>query len=196
MAAATAPVRVVVLAYPRVDELDLFGAYSVLTKAAPRFDVCIAAREEQITGSGGVTFAVGADLAAVASADAVVVPGGRGAVDAAADDELREVLRAAGSGGAAVYGVCSGALLIAAAGLADGRKVAVHHAKQDLLRAHPVGAVVSGLVRDGRVSTVGGDHRDSVKSVDLAFALLADFAADLVEPISTRMETRPGRRAS
>ncbi|MDX8031048.1 DJ-1/PfpI family protein [Lentzea sp. BCCO 10_0856] len=196
MAATTAPVRVVVLAYPRVDELDLFGAYSVLAKAAPRFDVRIAARDEQVTGSGGVTFTAGTDLAAVESADAVVVPGGRGAVDAAADAGLREVLRAADSRGAAMYGVCSGTLLIAAAGLADGRRVAVHHGKRELLRAHPVGDVVSGLVRDGRVSTVGGDHRDSVKSVDLAFALLADFAADLVEPISTRMETRPGRRAS
>jgi AraC family transcriptional activator FtrA len=196
MTSDPAPVRVVLLAYPRVDELDLFGAYAVLAKAAPRLDVRIAASAEQITGSGGVTFTATAGLDAVAQADAVVVPGGRGAREAADDPELRKSLQEAEKRGASWYGVCSGTLLIAAAGLTDGRKVAVHHGKRDLLRAHPVGDVVSGLVRDGRISTVGGDQQVSVKSVDLAFALLADFAADLVREISERIETSPGRRVS
>jgi transcriptional regulator GlxA family with amidase domain len=183
--------RVTLLAYPLVDELDLFGAYSVLGKAAsvdPRLEVRIAARESSITGSGGVTFAVTEGIDAVGRADAVVVPGGRGAQQAAEDPELRRVLLAAAERGARFYAVCTGTFLIAAAGLARNSELAVHHAKRDLLSAYPVGAVAEGLVLDGRIRSVGGVRRSSVKSVDLAFQLLNDFAPDTVAPVSARME--------
>lgn len=194
--ARTAGPDIVVLAYPGCDELDLFGAYSVLVKAAALgqgLRVRLAAREPRVTGSGGATVASAAPLGAVEAADAVVVPGGRGAEQACADEPLLAALRAAAARGAALYAVCSGALLVAAAGLADGRRVAVHHGKRALLRRHPVGEVVAGLTRDGRLCTVGGDRRESVKSVDLAFALLADLAPDAVEAVGARMELRPGR---
>lgn len=190
------PVSVVVLAYPEVDELDLFGAYSVLSKAAPSLTTRIVADHAEVTGSGGVTFRVAHGIDEVPGADAVVVPGGRGAQAAATDQGLRRVLRAAARSGSAFYGVCSGALLIAAAGLAQTSRIAVHHAKRDLVRVHPVGGVVSGLVRDGSISTVGGDQQESVKSVDLAFALLADFAPEMLAPVAERMEIWPGRRVS
>lgn len=185
--------RVVLLAYPQVDELDLFGAHAVLAKARPWLDVRIAARDDAVTTSDGVTFVAAERLDVVALADAVVVPGGRGAPDAATDPELRAALLAADRRNVAFYAVCSGALILAAARLADGHQVAVHHAKRDLLRAHQVGAVVSGLVRDRRVCSVGGDLAPSAKSVDLAFAMLADFAEDQFEAISARMEIAPGR---
>ncbi|MGK4580986.1 DJ-1/PfpI family protein [Kitasatospora sp. HPMI-4] len=195
-------IEVVLLAYPQVDELDLFGGYSVLAKAAslsgessrgPRLDVRIVASEPQVTGSGGVRFAVDDGLDAAATAGVVVVPGGRGAQNASAEPELTDLLRAADARGAAIYAVCSGALLVAGAGLARERRIAVHHTKGDLLRSYPVGEVAQGLVRDGRIRSVGGDPSTSVKSVDLAFQILADFAPELVEPVSTRMETTPGR---
>ena len=53
---------------------------------------------------------------------------------------------------------------------------------------------VKRLVRDGRITTVGGDRRASVKSADLALQLLADLAPHLLEPVCARMEMEPGRR--
>ena len=193
----TAPARVALLAYPEVDELDLFGAFAVLAKASSvpdastRLEIAIAADTTRVVGSAGTSFTVTADLSLVEKSDAVVVPGGRGAPAAAADARLLAVLRAAGARRAAFYGVCSGTLLIAAAGLARDRRVAVHGAKRDLLSGYPVGEVTSGLVRDGRISTIGGERRTSVKSVDLAFQLLADLVPDAVEAVAARMELRP-----
>ncbi|GLZ37113.1 DJ-1/PfpI family protein [Actinokineospora sp. NBRC 105648] len=188
--------EVAVLAYPLVDALDLFGAHSVLVKAAEAdagLRVRLAAKDRRATTSCGVSLAVGADLADVADADVVVVPGGRGAASAATDADLLAALRAAAERGGTFYAVCSGVLLIAAAGLAASRRVAVHHGKRALLRTHPVGEIVTGLVRDGRLCTVGGDAAPSVKSVDLAFALLADRAPGAVRAVAERMEIVPGR---
>ncbi|GGM53947.1 hypothetical protein GCM10012275_26380 [Longimycelium tulufanense] len=194
--------RVVVLAYPGVDELDLFGAFAVLAKAAtvgaagagddgPALAVRLAAATSPVTASAGTTFDVGMGLDALAGAAAVVVPGGRGASDASADSRLLAALRMAAAGGTHVYSVCSGAFVVAAAGLAEGRHIAVHHAKRAQLTG--VGEVVAGLVRDGDLCSVGGDPAPSVKSVDLAFQVLADLAPDLVEPVSARTEIQPGR---
>lgn len=187
------PACVILVAYPQVDELDLFGAHAVLAKARPRLDVCIAAREDHVTTSGGVTVVVPKRLDVLARADAVVVPGGRGAQAAAADPGLRAALLAASRRHAAFYAVCSGVLILAAARLATGYRVAVHHAKRDLLRDHQVGDIASGFVRDRGLCSVGGDRAPSVKSVDLAFALLTDLAADQLDAISTGMEIAPGR---
>jgi transcriptional regulator GlxA family with amidase domain len=200
------PVAAMILAYPGVNELDLFGAYAVLAKAAGRTEVAtahpgdtrgvevrIAGDAAEVTGSGGARIGVQAGLDALVTADAVVVPGGGGAAAAAGDSRLTSALREAYGSGARLYGVCSGTLVLAAAGVTRGRTVAVHHAKRDLLAGAPAGEVTSGLVTHGRITTVGGDVSTSVKSVDLAFQLLADFAPHLVDAVGDRLEVRPGR---
>ncbi|SCF06581.1 DJ-1/PfpI family protein [Micromonospora haikouensis] len=190
-----------VLAYPGVDELDLFGAYAILGKAglvaqeqglAP-VRVVIAASNDEVRGSGGVTFRVQEDVSAVTRAQAVVVPGGRGAAATRDDDRLRRTLRMAYDGGTRLYSVCSGALVLAGAGLAEGRVLAVHSAKRQQLLALGAKQAAHGLVRDDRICSVGGDIQISLKSVDLAYALLADLRPELIEPVARRTEVRPGR---
>jgi transcriptional regulator GlxA family with amidase domain len=197
----TATVRISVLAYSEVDDLDLFGAYAVLAKASalsgdgpgPSVDVRLAASARRVTSSGGVTFRPQGRLDTLARSDAVVIPGGRGAQRAAGDLLVAAVLREAFWRGASLYGVCSGAFLIAAAGLARHRQVAVHHGKRAQLAAYPIGGLARGLVRDGRITSVGGDTSSSVKSADLAFQVLADFAPHLLDALGARMELAPGR---
>jgi AraC family transcriptional regulator, transcriptional activator FtrA len=198
----SAGTRIAVIAYPGVDELDLFGAYAILAKAglvaeeegvAP-VQVAISSSDTEIRGSAGVTFRAQEDLSAVVRARAVVIPGGRGALGTRGDDRLRKALRAAYAGDARLYCVCSGALVLAGAGLAAGRVLAVHSSKRAQLLAQGAQRAASGLIRDGRICSVGGDVQSSVKSTDLAFALLADLRPELVEPVSRRTEVRPGRR--
>jgi transcriptional regulator GlxA family with amidase domain len=115
-------------------------------------------------------------------------------VQAAAEDAgLAASLRDAFVSGAALYGVCSGTILLAAAGLTRRRRVAVHHGKREQLAGSLVGEVTSGLVKDGRITTVGGDRQTSVKSADLAFQLLADFTPHLLDAVCARLEVEPGR---
>ncbi|MFF5565773.1 DJ-1/PfpI family protein [Streptomyces sp. NPDC012623] len=193
---------IAVLAYPGVDELDLFGGYAILAKAGSvahaegltPLTAVIAAQAPEIRGSAGVTFRAQEDLTAVEHAQAVVVPGGRGATAAAGEPQLHQALHRAGQGNARLYSVCSGALVLAGAGLAQGRTLAIHAAKHTQLTGQSTVRAAGGLVRDGRYCSVGGDLRDSVKSVDLAFALLADLRPELVEPVSRRTEITAGRR--
>ncbi|GAU66483.1 hypothetical protein SSP35_03_01310 [Streptomyces sp. NBRC 110611] len=194
---------IAVLAYPGVDELDLFGGYALLAKAgsvaeetgAPPVTAVITAEEPEVRGSAGVTFRAQEELSVVERAQAVVVPGGRGASAAAETPRLQRFLRRADERDARLYSVCSGALVLAGAGLAEGRALAIHAAKRTQLTERGAVRAADGLVRDGRICSVGGDVRDSVKSVDLAFALLADLRPELVEPVTRRTEIGPGREA-
>lgn len=194
---------IALLAYPGVDELDLFGGYALLAKAgsiaqetgAPPVTAVITAEEPEVHGSGGVTFRAQEELSVVERAQAVVVPGGRGAAAAAKAPRLRHFLRRADDRNARLYSVCSGALVLAGAGLTKGRALAIHAAKRTQLTEQGAARAASGLIHDGRICSVGGDVRDSVKSADLAFALLADLRPELVEPVTRRTEISPGRQA-
>lgn len=189
----TVPARVAVVVYPDVDELDAVGVLAPLLKAAelgaPVEPVLVAAAPAP-TGAAGLTFPAARDLAGLASAAAVVVPGGRGAGRAALDVRLCAALASAGERGVRLYGVCTGVVVLAAAGLVRGRRVAVHARKHDLLRGSGAREVGAGLVRDGDLTTVGGAPADRLKGLDIALAVLEDLCPDVVGPLTQRLEVR------
>jgi len=195
---------IVVLAYEGVDELDLFGAWSVLKKAedmtppvaAPVLRVRIASAFACVRGSGGVAFDVPARLDVISDARVVVVPGGRGARHAADDPAIHHALIGVIDRGGTLYGICTGSLIVAATGRTKESCLAIHRNKREALLDFPVNEVRSGLIRDGQFVTVGGDDSPSVKSVDLALTVLQDFAPYAVAPVSSRMEIVVGRKVS
>lgn len=195
--------EVVVLAYEGVDELDLFGAWSVLKKAeetSPPLSsagvrVRLAGPQGNVSASGGTSFAVPFGLDVLSGARAVVVPGGKGARQAAIDPAIRLALTDAIDRGARVYGVCTGSLIIASTNRASERCLAIHRNKREALLDFPVSEVRSGLVDDGPFLTVGGDDAPSVKSVDIGLAVLRDIAPYAIAPVTTRMEISEGRIA-
>ncbi|HST47197.1 DJ-1/PfpI family protein [Jatrophihabitans sp.] len=199
---APGTVAVRLLAFPGVDDLDLLGAYGVLSKAAeltragppPWLEVALVADRAQLETAGGLRLSVQTGLDEVSSPDVVVVPGGRGVRQVLEAPAYLDYLRAAHRSGAALYSVCSGALLVAAAGLAAGATLAIHAAKRDALTELAAGCRPgTGLVRDGSLTSVGGDRSGSVKSVDLALQLVADHAPRVLPELLDRMELRQGR---
>ncbi|MEU4062671.1 DJ-1/PfpI family protein [Streptomyces wedmorensis] len=188
--------RVGVLTYAGVDELDLAGVCSPLFKAArcalhgEEFDVVLLGAEPSFVTSGGLRTDGALPLAEAATCDIMVVPGGRGSARAAETAVLVDTVREAGERGAALYAVCSGALVVAAAGIAAGR-LAVHRDKRSQLRALTGAEIVQGLVRDPKVVSVGGLATPSVKAVDIAFAVLCDHLPECVRCIADRMEIQP-----
>lgn len=192
---------VVVLAYEGVDELDLFGAWSVLKKAEEAVPppsessvrVRLAGPRRNVIGSAGTSFTVPFELDVLVGATAIVVPGGKGSRQAATDQAIRSALSGAIDRGARVYGVCTGALIIASTGKASGRCLAIHRNKRETLLDYPVNEVRAGLVHDGPFLTVGGDESASVKSVDLGLAVLRHIAPYAIDPVMTRMEISGGR---
>jgi transcriptional regulator GlxA family with amidase domain len=168
---AATPFTVVFALYDRVTQLDFTGPYEVFWRLPGARCVMASARGGEIRDDGGLVIGGVQRLAEVAHADLVCVPGGFGVIEAMGDAVfLREVRRLA-AGARYVTSVCSGSLVLGAAGLLQGKRAACHWAWRDLLK--PFGAQVdtSRVVRDGRVITGGG----VTAGIDMALAVLADI---------------------
>jgi transcriptional regulator GlxA family with amidase domain len=171
---------VVILAYPGVQPLDVVGPSEVFSSAARlvpgAYDVrVVAAEESPIPARGGGYGIVPAETIAASRGpiDTLVVAGGLGVEGALANAGLIRWLRAAANRARRVTSVCTGAFLLGAAGLLDGRRVTTHWAAcEELQRRHPAAAVdpTPIFVRDGEVWTSAG----VTAGIDLALALVEE----------------------
>ena len=174
------PRRVVILAFPGVQPLDVVGPAEVfsgtalLALGAYTVEVVAGEREPILACGGGYKLVPAATTAAGRGPiDTLIVAGGFGVDDALKDASLVGWVRAAASRSRRIASVCSGALLLAAAGLLDGRRATTHWASCDeLQRRHPKVIVDPKpiFVRDGNVWTSAG----VTAGIDLALALVED----------------------
>src|SRR5215467_1636588 len=97
-----------------------------------------------------------ATLASCPPLDLILVPGGAGINPLLEDSEVLSFLRRAAAGARYVVGVCTGSLVLGAAGLLRGRRAATHWMSRDLLRAFGAEPIAHRVVVDGNVFTGGG----------------------------------------
>src|SRR3954470_19995908 len=158
--------RIEILLYDGFDELDGIAPYEVL-RTAEEYGAGIHAELVGAYGAGTVTASHGTRIAVAGglsdAADMVMVPGGswnsrgeRGAWAEAQRGELPAALAAAQQRGARMASVCTGAMLLAAAGITKGRPATTHHVAIDDLRASGAVIVDARVVDDGDVITAGG----------------------------------------
>ena len=171
--------HVVLVAFESAQILDVTGPLEVFSTASRfvsgvHYDLTVASVSGGLlASSSGLAFAT-VDLSDCRTPlDTLIITGARD-MDAAAGDQalLAHVRRLAG-GARRVTSVCSGAFVLAAAGLLDGRRAATHWAECDLLRrAYPAVTVEPDAiyVRDGNVWTSAG----VTAGIDLALGLVAD----------------------
>ena len=199
--------RVIVVVFPGVQTLDATGPAEVFATAtrlaaAPRYRVILAS-----VNGGAVTTSAGFDLATRRLAtiqagprDTVLVAGGdESAIGrAAVDRQLRRWLVRAATRVERIGSVCSGAFVLAAAGLLDGRRAATHWAGCDRLAAMFPAVTVdprSIFVNDGRVWTSAG----VTTGIDMALAMVeSDHGRQLVDATAARLVLyvrRPGFQA-
>ena len=176
--------RIVIVAFPRVQTLDVVGPAEVFD-AADRLrgggrsggeyqvEVVAATRDEIVTGSG-LKLLPHRTLAGVRGPiDTLLVAGGGGVARAEHDERLVRWLRSAAPRARRVASVCTGSFLLARAGLIDGRRATTHWASCDeLARRYPEVEVERApiYVRDGDVYTSAG----VTAGIDLALALVED----------------------
>jgi transcriptional regulator GlxA family with amidase domain len=171
--------RVVIVTFDSAQILDVTGPLEVFSSAT-RFVLAAHYDTQLVSVAGGPVLSTSGmefnttSLAAVAGpVDTLMVAGGRDMDDACADQELLAQLRRLASDARRVTSVCSGAFLLAAAGLLDGRRAATHWAECSLLaRGYPAVDVDgdSIYVRDGNTWTSAG----VTAGIDLALALVAE----------------------
>jgi cyclohexyl-isocyanide hydratase len=137
----------------------------------------------------GLTFAGLPRLADVPGCEVLCVPGGFGALELAGNEAFLGEICRLGAGARYVTSVCTGSLILAAAGLLEGRRAACHWYWRDLLGRFPgVTADPARVVRDGNVITGGG----VTAGIDLALTVIAELVGkDLAQRIQLGLEYAP-----
>lgn len=175
------------LIFPEFQLLDAAGPISAFDMASrnlpkPAYRLRVLARTAgPVVSSSGVAL-IAEPFAAAAAPDTLIVAGGPGARAEPSDPELLAWLRAAAAGARRVASVCTGAFLLATAGLLDGRRATTHWQRAALFaRRFPAVRVEPDriFVRDGNIWTSAG----ITAGIDLALALIGD---DLGEAIAKR----------
>lgn len=167
--------------------------------ATPAYTVTVASTDgADITCESGLKLCVPSTLADVPHTDTVIVSGGRGHEAAARDPELVGAVRRLASTARRVASVCTGATVLAEAGLLDGRRATTHwfHAGE-LAAMYPAVQVDAApiFIRDGALATSGG----VTASLDLALAFIEeDHGPEMARQVAMGMVTylqRPGNQA-
>lgn len=195
---------VVVVGYPGSELLDIASVTSTFDLATrlgahPAYRVTLASvAGGDVECDSGLRVRAHARLSAVEQADTVVVSGGLGHVAAADDKALVRHLRRLAAGATRIGSVCTGATVLAATGLLDGRRVTTHWwYAAELARRYPQVDVDSSpiFVRDGTVATSGG----VTSALDLTLAFVEeDHGAELARRVAMGLVTylqRPGNQA-
>jgi transcriptional regulator GlxA family with amidase domain len=184
----SAEFRVVFALYPGVTQLDFTGSFEVFARLPNARCTLASVAGGTIQGDGGITFAGVARLADVTECELLCVPGGFGTVTALGDQSYIAALRRLASRAQYVTSVCTGSLLLAAAGLLRGKKAACHWAWRDLLTAFAVEPSADRVVRDGIVITGGG----VTAGIDMALAVMAQIAGvDYAQTVQLALEYAP-----
>ncbi|MET0430107.1 MAG: AraC family transcriptional regulator, partial [Microvirga sp.] len=193
-----APRVVEILAFPEVQVLDVTGPLQVFASAndvtspsrsSPPYAVTVvAASGGPVACSAGLRLVTDALSDGQAPIDTLIVPGGRGVTAAAADRDLVAWVRTRAAAARRTASVCTGAFLVAATGLLDGRRVATHWERcRELAAGFPAITVEPDpiFVRDGPMwssagVTAGIDLCLALVEEDLGRAVALAIARDLV----------------
>ena len=168
------PTRIVFLVYPNVTQLDLTGPAQVLSRLPDaRVDLVWKTRDPVQTDSGFALLPT-ATIGEVGKADILCVPGGFGCVDMMQDDEILEWVRGVGEGAQWVTSVCTGSLILGAAGLLQGYRATSHWAWRDYLKLFGAEPVAERVVFDRNRVTGGG----VTAGIDFALALMATIQGE------------------
>lgn len=179
--------QILFVLYPGVTHLDFTGPHQVLART-PNAEVTVASLGGVDVDAEGLTFTKLADLAKIEHCDVLCLPGGFGTTEAMLNDAFMSHIRRLGAQATYLTSVCTGSLILGAAGFLQGKRAATHWAWRELLPAF--GAIVSEerVARDGNVITGGG----VTAGIDFALVLLEELAGrDYAEGTQLGLEYAP-----
>jgi cyclohexyl-isocyanide hydratase len=160
------------LVFPGMTQLDLTGPYEVLARLPGTETLLLWKTLDPVRTEHGLTILPMATLAQCPPLDLVLVPGGAGINPLLEDAEVLSFLRGRAAQTRYVVGVCTGSLVLGAAGLLRGRRAATHWMSRDLLAAFGAEPVAARVVSDGNITTGGG----VTAGIDVALSVAAAIA--------------------
>jgi transcriptional regulator GlxA family with amidase domain len=161
--------------------LDVIGPYEVLSKL-PDAKVRFAAQDKGIyRDQHGLPFEAEFDIGEIDRTDLLLIPGGFGIDEILKETEVLDWVRAIDLTTQWTTSVCSGSLLLAAAGLIDGRKCATHWRRMNQLRGYSVEVVTNRYVRDDKYVTSAGVSAGIDMAIYLASLIAGDKIAAMIQ---------------
>jgi putative intracellular protease/amidase len=182
-------VNIAIPIFDRLTALDAVGPYEVLSRP-PGWTVSFVAEHPGPKRTETEMLALIADLslADLTEPDIIVVPGGYGTRELMRDETLIAWLRHAHEHSQWTTSVCTGSLLLAAAGILDGLEATSHWMALDVLADHGAIPVSRRVVKQGRIITSAGVS----SGIDMALTLVAEIAGpDLAQAIQLGIEYDP-----
>jgi cyclohexyl-isocyanide hydratase len=184
----TDPIRLGMLLFPKITQLDLTGPFEVLARL-PGAQISLLWRSlEPVTSATGLTIQPTLTFAEAPKFDVLVVPGGAGIVPLLRDREVLGFLQQQAQTARYLTAVCTGSLLLGAAGLLEGYEATTHWAYHELLPLCGAKAVKQRVVVDRNRITGGG----VTAGIDFALRLVAELSdEDIARAIQLGLEYDP-----
>jgi putative intracellular protease/amidase len=176
--------QIAILLYDRFTALDAIGPYEVLSRLPDTTVVFVAEQAGPVsTDSGMLSLVAEASIAAVPHPDIVLVPGGPGQATAPQMEPgaVHDWLRAADEHSSWTTSVCTGSLILAAAGLLTGRTATSHWLALDRLAELGAEAVSRRVVIDGKYITGAGVSAGIDMALELAGRIAGRGTAEAIQ---------------
>jgi putative intracellular protease/amidase len=169
--------NIAILLYDKLTALDAIGPYEVLSRLPGASVTFVAQKAGPVrTDNGMLTLIVETAIEEVQAPDVLLVPGGPGEVAARAGGPALEWVRAVHETTTWTTSVCTGSLILAAAGLLNGKRATSHWLALEQLGRLGAEPVAERVVFDGKIVTAAGVSA----GIDMALTLAARIAGDQV----------------
>jgi putative intracellular protease/amidase len=167
------------LLFPQVTALDAIGPYEVLQRLPGAEVVFVGAERGEVrTDNGYLGLTVDATLDEVPAPEVLVVPGGTGTRPLVSDETILGWIRQVHETSQFTTSVCTGSLLLAAAGLLNGLDATTHWGAKKLLEDLGAHYVDQRVVQNGKIITAAGVS----SGIDMGLSL----AAQLTDPVTAQ----------
>jgi transcriptional regulator GlxA family with amidase domain len=181
--------RIAFLIFDKLTALDAVGPYEVLSRL-PGAELSFVAKHAgpKRTDTGALGITADRSLSELPDPDLLLIPGGKGNRPLLDDDEVLDWVRTAHQGTTWTTSVCTGSLVLGAAGILDGKRATTHWAYRDRLAGFGAEAVAERYVIDGKVATAAGVSA----GLDMALHLAGKIAGeDVAKAIQLGIEYDP-----
>ena len=168
--------RIGMLIFPRLTQLDMTGPYEVLARLPDTQVDLVAKTMDPVTTDRGMQIVPTVTYETCPPLDIVMVPGGPGQQDLMEDEAALSFLRKQAAGAKYVTSVCTGSLVLAAAGLLKGKRATCHWAAIEHLALLGAVPTKERVVVDGNVVTGAG----VASGIDFALTLAAILEGEAV----------------
>jgi cyclohexyl-isocyanide hydratase len=157
--------------FERVTQLDFAGPVQFFARM-PDAKIIVASKDGNAVATDcGFSIMPHSSFADCAQADLLCVPGGHGVADVLADRALIDFVKAQAASARWVTSVCTGAFILGAAGLLQGKRVSTHWGYTHLLAKYGAVHEQARIVRDGNLITAGG----VTSGIDFALSVIAEL---------------------